>query len=144
LTWSTAAKIKVDVGFCCPAWTELGKCSSRFWRNWPESVDRIVVSYPTDRPLGYSELETLVEAALPALDRSFCWGNRFPAIGIEHRGDWSSTNWRHCFGRGFRNGHSSKFGKWLRHLVGTWMFSFSLAKMGDSQIPDRQRRTARS
>ena len=28
-------------------------------------VEAIVVSYPTDRPLGYPELETLVRAALP-------------------------------------------------------------------------------
>jgi len=40
-------------------------------------------SYPTDRPLGYSELETLVEAALACLGPfRFGWGESFSAIGI--------------------------------------------------------------
>lgn len=54
-----------------------GKLFAEFLRASESRIRSMVVSYPTDMPLGYDELETLVRAALPAREAFVLLGESF-------------------------------------------------------------------
>jgi pimeloyl-[acyl-carrier protein] methyl ester esterase len=112
-----------------PGMDGTGRMFEGFLPYLPESVDRVVVSFPTDRPMGYSELESVVEAALPASGPFVLLGESFSgplALRIAAAGHPRLVGV--VLVASFARVTLSKFGSSLRRLVGTWMFRLALPK----------------
>jgi pimeloyl-ACP methyl ester carboxylesterase len=100
-----------------------GRMFERFVPCLPESIDRSVISYPTDRPLGYSDLESFIEALLPGSGPFALLGESFSgplALRIAANGHPRLVGV--VLVASFARATRSRFVKWLRYLIGSWMF----------------------
>jgi pimeloyl-ACP methyl ester carboxylesterase len=100
-----------------------GRLFKEFSAVLPASIDPVAISYPVDKPLGYAELEALVEQQLPAEGRFVLLGESFSgplALWFAARGH--SRLAAVVLIASFARNPLPRAGKWLRPFVGSWCF----------------------
>src|SRR5579871_4781094 len=118
-----------------PGMDGTGRLFEPFIRELPAGLQPVVVSYPADRPLGYAELQPIVEAALPVAGPFVVQGESFSGpLALRFAASGHPRLVAIVLVASFVRSPLARCLSTLRWLVGSWFFRIPLPAWAIRQL----------